>query len=474
MKVAVAIVLLVASLTTVPALAEPAPGAPSPRPEYAFCLSPADCTEPDATCVAWTCRSGSERTAVAVLQRVAVIPALVASTRPEVRQATQTLVRHLRADLARSGFYDVLPENRSPAGWERDGASLAEIRRHGWLAAGVSRLVQVLVSDGPETTTLELRVVDLERWGPEAVQTQRQALPLARQGELRELSAAWVNALVGRDTGLAGGIGFRLIGSTETSPGIKEVVTVRDDGSDWRQITKNGSLNLNAAWGPGGRPAWMSYISGNTDWWLDHQPFSTRPGLNSAGVWSPDGRFLALAVSDRGDSQIILLDGRSGEEHARLTDTRAIATSPTWSPDGRRIAFVSDRVGGVPQIFVVDLATGTTEQLTRDGYNTNPDWSPAGDVIAFQRQFGPVFGIMRLDLTTGQIRRIGPTRGSVESPAFSPDGRWLAFTVLERRQARLWLMTADGERAAPLGGETTERSFIAPAWEQPPRPNPDR
>jgi TolB protein len=435
---------------------------------------PSDCTEPDATCVAWTCRNGAERTAVAVLQRVAVIPALVASNRPEVRQATQTLVRHLRADLARAGFYEVLSEDRFPAGWERDGASLAEIRRHGWLAAGVSRLVQVIVGDGTDAASLMLRVVDLERWGPEAVTTERRDLPLARQGELRELSAAWVNALIGRDTGLAGGIGQRLIGSSETAPGVKEVVTVRDDGSDWRQITKNGSLNLNAAWAPGGRPAWMSYVSGNTDWWLDHQPFSTRPGLNSAGAWSPDGRYLALAVSDRGDSQIILVDGRTGQEHARLTDTVAIATSPTWSPDGRRIAFVSDRVGGVPQIFAVDLATGTTEQLTRDGYNTNPDWSPAGDVIAFQRQFGAVFGLMRLDLTTGQIRRIGPQRGSAESPAFSPDGRWIAFSVVDRRSARLWLMTADGERAAPLGGETTERSFIAPAWEHPPRAEPAR
>jgi len=435
-----------------------------------FCQVPADCGAAEATCVAWTCRFGAERTSVAVGHRVAVIAASVSTTRVDVRRGAALLVSLLRSDLERSGFYDVLAPSAYPAGWERDGASLAEVRRQGWLAAGATRLIQVVVSDRAGGPRMVMRTIDLERWGPDAVTMLSGELPTATQGEAREFATSWVNALIGKDTGLAGGLGNRLVGTSETAPGIKEIVTVRDDGSEWVQVTTTGSLNLHASWGPNGKPGWMSYVSGNTDWVYDHKPFSTRPGLNSAGSWSPDGRFLALAVSDRGDSQLILLDGTTGEEYARLTDTQTLATSPTWSSDGSTLAFVSDKAG-LPQIFTLHLATGKIEQLTRDGYNANPEWSPAGAVIAFQRQVSQGFAVMRLDLATGQVKRLSQGKGSSENPTFSPDGRYIAYTVTIGRSSRLWIMTADGEQARALGGEAAKRSFQSPSW-QPAARNP--
>lgn len=444
-----------------------APFARGASPAPAYCESPADCAEPGATCVAWICRVGVDRTRVEVGHRVAVIPAVVATSRKVVRDTAGLFVAALQRDLARSGFYDVLPEARFPSGWQRDGASVAEVRRQRWLAAGVSRLVMVTVHDDGRVPRLRIRVVDLERWERPLdmpAGAHGGVLPIDRHGDIARMSAAWVNALVGTDTGLPAALGGRLVGTSEVSPGVKEIVTVRDDGAGWTQITQNGSLNLHAAWGPGGRIGWMSYVTGNTDWFVDGRPLSTRPGLNSAGAWSPDGRFLALAVSDRGDSQLVLLDGTTGDEHARLTETSSLATSPTWSPDGGTLAFVSDSHGGQPQIYTLQLATGRLEQLTRDGYNTNPEWSPAGGVIAFQRQFGSVFAVMRLDLATGDVRRLTQGKGSAENPTFSPDGRFIAYTLIEGRNARLWVMTADGARAAPLGGEAADRSFLSPSW----------
>src|ERR1700716_3239806 len=57
--------------------------------------------------------------------------------------------------------------------------------------------------------------------------------------------------------------------------------------------------------------------------------------------------------------------------------------SPEWSPDGKRLAFLS-RVGPAGQLFVFDLATGETRQLSSvlEGA-ASPLWSPDGTQIAF-------------------------------------------------------------------------------------------
>ena len=50
---------------------------------------------------------------------------------------------------------------------------------------------------------------------------------------------------------------------------------------------------------------------------------------------------------------------------------------PTWSPDGKRLAFAASPDGSERelQIFVLDVATGETTQLTRKGNNFAPYWA---------------------------------------------------------------------------------------------------
>ena len=60
----------------------------------------------------------------------------------------------------------------------------------------------------------------------------------------------------------------------------------------------------------------------------------------------------------------------------KLTAGPGSNESPTFSPDGRRIAFASTRAGA-SQLFVMDARTGASiEQLTFQGGNSAPDWSP--------------------------------------------------------------------------------------------------
>lgn len=453
-------------------------------PQVRLCELPADCG-PKGVCVGYMCRIGAEQALVEVLHPVAVLPPVLAPDATPVDREARRLVQRLGQDLGWSGFYAVKTEadqaSFSPT-WLKEGASPAEVRRVSWQALGIERLVMTAIGKKPDGSfEVRIRAVEIERWTVIDLAEGRVTLaPGASENDIGAISNAWVNALVGYDTGIPASLGSRIVGSTEVKQGVKEIAVVGSDGGGWKQVTSNGSLNIQAAWGPGGKLGWMSYITGNADWWTDEcatangpkrgppcpKPFSTRPGLNAGGAWSPDGKYLALSVAETGDSELILIDGKDGEEEARLTDHPALDTSPSWSPDGKRLAFVSDRIAQNPQIFVLSLEGGPLEQITHDGYNAGPEWSPNGQVILFVRQSGNDFNIMRYDLTSGEVRRLTNGRGSAESPTFSPDGRYIAFSLTIDKVSRLWVMNADGENPRAVGGDAADKTFSSPAWER--------
>ncbi len=133
-------------------------------------------------------------------------------------------------------------------------------------------------------------------------------------------------------------------------------------------------------------------------------------GSDTAPAWSPDGTWLAFLR----DGQVHLLAADGGEPE-RITDLPLGAGAPVWSPDGSRIAFTSavdpagDQDGTGPlvttrvdyqadgaglfgavrsQLHVVDLATRTVRQVTDGDHAGRPAWSPDGRTLAFTRKVG--------------------------------------------------------------------------------------
>jgi len=248
---------------------------------------------------------------------------------------------------------------------------------------------------------------------------------------------------------------------------VKEIYVADYDGDGQRRITTNRQLNITPAWSPDARAiAYTSYRRGYPDIFvaLLYQGLQQTPtngvGQNFLPVWSPDGGRLAFVSNRDGNPEIYVMN-RDGSGLRRITNNPAIDVTPTWSPTGTQIAFTSDR-GGNPQIYTVGADGLNLRRLTSESYADRPTWSPAPfNEVAFAARTGPGFDIKVLDLASGQTRQITFGEGTNESPAYSPNGRHLAFTSTRAGRVQIFTIGRDGRGLRQI---TRDGNNFTPAW----------
>jgi len=168
-------------------------------------------------------------------------------------------------------------------------------------------------------------------------------------------------------------------------------------------------------------------------------PFTSVPGSESQPAFSPDGKQIAFVGSgETGDNEDIYVKLLDAGNALRLTNSPAAETSPAWSPDGRYLAFVR-QTAEEAGVYVVPALGGPERKLTRvDGYVVTVGkpvrlaWSPDGEwlAVADRTSTGEPFNISLISVTTDDKRKLTtPPADSFGdwSPAFSPDGKTLAF-----------------------------------------------
>jgi hypothetical protein len=169
--------------------------------------------------------------------------------------------------------------------------------------------------------------------------------------------------------------------------------------------------------------------------------------LNLGPAYSPDGRYLAfLSTRDVFDIDLFLAEADNGKIVRRLASAtrnahfealRFIDSAGAWSPDSKKLAFVVFEKGD-NYLGIVDVDSKRLDDIRVPGVDAinNIAWSPDGHTIAIAGQQSGSSDLFLFDLNTKQVRRLTNDRYADMQPAFSPDGRLLAF-VSDRGQGDL-------------------------------------
>lgn len=366
-------------------------------------------------------------------------------------------------DLKRSGRFEPLDEIdmlQKPT----DGAN---VDFDDWTILGVEAVViGKVIQTGENAYTLQFQLFNpINRR-----QLVGYRMPASR-GTMRFAAHRAADMIYEKLTGIKGVFGTKVAYVTAQQQGnerLYSLIVSDQDGANDNKIMESKDPIMSPAWSPDSRQlAYVSFEGSRSSIFVqtlrtgNRFKVSSKPGINGAPAFSPDGRKLVVTLGGvDGNPDIHILDITS-RKTTRLTTHRAIDTEGTWSSDGRYIYFTSDRSGG-PQIYRISVNGGTPERVTFEGsYNARPRLSPDGKRLAMVHNDRGNFRIAVMDISSKNLLIVSKGQQD-ESPSFAPNSDNLIYATRQRGDGVLETVSADGlirQKMASGQGDVRE-----PVW----------
>jgi len=222
-------------------------------------------------------------------------------------------------------------------------------------------------------------------------------------------------------------------------------------GGDAVPMTAEGVSSLRPRWSPDGK--YLAFLSarneGKTQIWLlnrsggEAQRLTDTPQDVDNFVWSPDSTRLVVILRDPSEEELAAAKTKDKEKEGADDKDKKPKTKKPWVID--RLQFKTDEVGYLDRrrthLYVLDVATKNLTQITSGDYDdAQPAWSPDGRLIAFasnrskpdpDRTYNTDIWVVAANNTDkgAQLTQITTNPGDDSSPAWSPDGKLIAYTT---------------------------------------------
>lgn len=187
-------------------------------------------------------------------------------------------------------------------------------------------------------------------------------------------------------------------------------------------------------------------------------------------TWSTRTDWIYFSSYRQGVTALWRVRGKGGEA-VRLTAGTGPESDPSLSRDGRLLAYTTYNED--PDVFLLDLETGSEAHLPGVRQENNPDLAPDGSAVVFASdRSGRRYDLWLQPLAdgrpAGEARRLTEQEGDASHPVISPDGRWVAYYRVFRLpgdrsdRRNIWIVPVAG--GAPVPVTEGANQDIQPGW----------
>jgi Tol biopolymer transport system component len=256
--------------------------------------------------------------------------------------------------------------------------------------------------------------------------------------------------------------------------GIPQIFLIDVSGHNLVQLTTLADGACQPAWAPDGErllftspcPLKSDQYSNAAIYVMNADGSEVTPLISLAGGvydadWSQSG--IVFTYLETGQPSLWMAEP-DGSAPRKITIGTARDRQASWSPEDDKLALMNTSRAGSPTLFWVfsdgSFNGSNPDQVTRDQITSQPAWSPRGDLIAYTSDLH-IWVIPWDSVGFGAVRISDEVPN--DGPAWSPDGRWLAFeTWRHAANHDIYIMTANGAQPSRITSHFA--SDYQPAW----------